>query len=118
MLIGTLAVLGFLFTNLTLWDVLQTAVAFLPTGWGIICLLQVLWGFWPEIADTEFWKGVVQVARFYELILILAIFVPVAILSWLPGVPEMQTRILFNNAFSRGLQLSKILGGIKPGDED
>jgi len=38
---------------------------------------------------------------------------PVALLSWLPGLQEMQTRILFNEAFSRGLHISQIITGKK-----
>ena len=41
------------------------------------------------------------------------LLLPVAILSWFPFVSEFQTRILFNQAFSRGLQISKILAGRK-----
>ncbi|MBA0797584.1 hypothetical protein Gohar_008266 [Gossypium harknessii] len=34
---------------------------------------------------------------------------PVAVLSWMPGFQSMQTRILFNDAFSKGLQMFKII---------
>jgi callose synthase len=43
----------------------------------------------------------------------LLLFTPVAFLAWFPFVSEFQTRMLFNQAFSRGLQISRILGGQK-----
>ncbi|KAL9855534.1 Callose synthase 7 [Arabidopsis thaliana] len=43
----------------------------------------------------------------------LVIFTPIAVLSWFPFVSEFQTRLLFNQAFSRGLQISMILAGKK-----
>ena len=45
----------------------------------------------------------------------LLLFMPIAILSWFPFVLEFQTRLLFNQAFSRGLQISMILAGKKEG---
>jgi len=41
----------------------------------------------------------------------LLILLPIAVLSWFPFVSEFQTRLLFNQAFSRGLQISRILAG-------
>jgi callose synthase len=46
----------------------------------------------------------------------LIVMAPVAILSWLPGFQAMQTRVLFNEAFSRGLQISQIFAGKKNPD--
>jgi callose synthase len=43
----------------------------------------------------------------------LVIFAPVAVLAWFPFVSEFQTRLLFNQAFSRGLQIQRILAGGK-----
>jgi callose synthase len=43
----------------------------------------------------------------------LLLFTPIAFLAWFPFVSEFQTRMLFNQAFSRGLQISRILGGQK-----
>jgi callose synthase len=45
------------------------------------------------------------------MIMGLLLFTPVATLAWFPFVSEFQTRMLFNQAFSRGLQISRILGG-------
>jgi callose synthase len=41
------------------------------------------------------------------------IFVPIAFLSWFPFVSTFQSRLLFNQAFSRGLEISLILAGNK-----
>lgn len=59
------------------------------------------------------WGSVKALARGYEYIMGLVIFVPVAVLAWFPFVSEFQTRLLFNQAFSRGLQISRILAGGK-----
>uniref|UniRef100_A0A2P2R0T4 Uncharacterized protein n=1 Tax=Rhizophora mucronata TaxID=61149 RepID=A0A2P2R0T4_RHIMU len=45
------------------------------------------------------------------------LFLPIAILSWFPFMSEFQTRLLFNQAFSRGLQISMILAGRKDGGD-
>jgi len=54
-----------------------------------------------------------ELSRAYEYVMGLIIFLPTAILSWFPFVSEFQTRLLFNQAFSRGLQISMILAGKK-----
>ncbi len=65
---------------------------------------------------TWAWGVVVAVARLYEMFIGLIVMAPVAILSWLPGFQAMQTRVLFNEAFSRGLQISQIFAGKKNPD--
>ncbi|PVH38589.1 hypothetical protein PAHAL_5G296000 [Panicum hallii] len=57
------------------------------------------------------WDSIQEMARMYEYTMGLLIFVPIAVLSWFPFVSEFQTRLLFNQAFSRGLQISRILAG-------
>lgn len=59
------------------------------------------------------WESIKELGRAYEYIMGLIIFTPIAILSWFPFVSEFQTRLLFNQAFSRGLQISMILAGKK-----
>lgn len=54
-----------------------------------------------------------ELSRAYEAIMGLFIFMPVVVLSWFPFMSEFQTRLLFNQAFSRGLQISMILAGRK-----
>jgi callose synthase len=60
-----------------------------------------------------FWDSIKELARGYECIMGLIIFMPIALLSWFPFLSEFQTRLLFNQAFSRGLQISMILAGRK-----
>ncbi|WCJ27033.1 glucan synthase-like 1 [Euphorbia peplus] len=98
------------FTGLVVLDLVKSLLAFIPTGWGLICIAQVLR---PFLQSTVVWDTVVSLARLYELLFGVIIMAPVAFFSWLPGFQSMQTRILFNEAFSRGLQISIILSGKK-----
>ncbi|KAK8500612.1 hypothetical protein V6N12_038571 [Hibiscus sabdariffa] len=101
----------FKFCGLTLSDLFASILAFMPTGWGFIlvgqacrpCLHKLLWGPMKELA------------RAYDFMMGLVLFTPIAFLSWLPAVSEFQTRILFNQAFSRGLHISMILAGKRDG---
>jgi callose synthase len=45
------------------------------------------------------------------------IFAPIVFFSWFPFVSTFQSRILFNQAFSRGLEISLILAGNKANQE-
>ncbi|KDO60983.1 hypothetical protein CISIN_1g0003852mg, partial [Citrus sinensis] len=67
----------------------------------------------PLFKAIGFWESIKELARAYEYIMGLLLFAPIAILSWFPFVSEFQTRLLFNQAFSRGLQISMILAGRK-----
>lgn len=98
------------FTKFKFIDLLTSLLAFIPTGWGIILIAQVLR---PFLQSTVLWDTVVSLARLYDLLFGVIVMAPVAVLSWLPGFQAMQTRILFNEAFSRGLQISRILTGKK-----
>ncbi|KAK1321381.1 Callose synthase 3 [Acorus calamus] len=67
-----------------------------------------------RMGDTSgLWGSVRALARGYEIIMGLLLFTPIAFLAWFPFVSEFQTRMLFNQAFSRGLQIFRILGGQK-----
>ncbi|KAF7071133.1 hypothetical protein CFC21_076535 [Triticum aestivum] len=57
------------------------------------------------------WDSIQEMARMYEYTMGILIFLPIAVLSWFPFMSEFQTRLLFNQAFSRGLQISRILAG-------
>lgn len=94
--------------HMTLRDIIVCILAFMPTGWGLLLIAQACK---PLIARAGFWGSVKALARGYEMIMGLLLFTPVAILAWFPFVSEFQTRMLFNQAFSRGLQISRILGG-------
>ncbi|KAI5062741.1 hypothetical protein GOP47_0023280 [Adiantum capillus-veneris] len=91
-------------------DLFVSMLGFLPTGWGLLCMAAA---FKFILEETPVWEVVVEVARLYELIIGLIVLAPVAVLSWLPGFQNMQARILFNQAFGRGLQISKLLSGKK-----
>jgi len=98
------------FTPFQVLDFVTSLLAFIPTGWGIILIAQVLR---PFLETTVVWDTVVALARLYDLLLGVIVLAPVALLSWLPGFQSMQTRILFNEGFSRGLQISRLLTGKK-----
>lgn len=98
------------FTRFQFLDFVTSLLAFIPTGWGIILIAQVLR---PFLQTTVVWDTVVALARLYDLLLGVIVLAPVALLSWLPGFQSMQTRILFNEGFSRGLQISRLLTGKK-----
>ncbi|XP_022741586.1 callose synthase 7-like isoform X3 [Durio zibethinus] len=95
--------------GLTISDLLAAVIAFLPTGWALLLIGQAC----RPWLEGLMWKSIKEMARVYDYIMALLLFTPIAILSWLPFVAEFQTRILFNQAFSRGLQISIILAGRK-----
>jgi len=110
--IGFIAVLIILYVvlNMTVRDLFACILAFMPTGWA---LLQIAQACRPLVHHTGFWGSIRALARGYEFIMGLLLFAPVAVLAWFPFVSEFQTRLLFNQAFSRGLQISRILAGRK-----
>jgi len=67
----------------------------------------------PFVKAMGLWGSVKALGRGYEYLMGVLIFTPVAVLAWFPFVSEFQTRLLFNQAFSRGLQISRILAGGK-----
>ncbi|XP_010530602.1 PREDICTED: callose synthase 5 [Tarenaya hassleriana] len=110
--IGFVVILGMLFhfLKLTVGDIFQSLLAFLPTGWALLQISQVLR---PMMKGVGMWGSVKALARGYEYIMGVTVFMPVAVLAWFPFVSEFQTRLLFNQAFSRGLQIQRILAGGK-----
>jgi callose synthase len=64
------------------------------------------------------WDCVKRLAQGYDYMIGLVIFTPVALVAWFPFISEFQSRLLFNQAFSRGLQISRILAGEKRGSDD
>ncbi|XP_048613757.1 callose synthase 1-like isoform X2 [Brassica napus] len=93
---------------ITIKDLFICMLAFMPTGWGMLLIAQACK---PLIQHLRIWSSVRTLARGYEIVMGLLLFTPVAFLAWFPFVSEFQTRMLFNQAFSRGLQISRILGG-------
>ncbi|XP_057838272.1 callose synthase 3 isoform X2 [Cryptomeria japonica] len=110
--IGFVAILVVLYVvcHMTVRDLFACILAFMPTGWA---LLQIAQACKPLVHRIGFWDSVRALARVYEFIMGLLVFTPVAVLAWFPFVSEFQTRLLFNQAFSRGLQISRILAGRK-----
>ncbi|KAA8524390.1 hypothetical protein F0562_010819 [Nyssa sinensis] len=98
------------FTQFKFLDLFTSLLAFIPTGWGFILIAQVLR---PFLQETRIWETVVSVARLYDIMFGVMVMAPLALLSWMPGFQSMQTRILFNEAFSRGLQIFQIVTGKK-----
>ncbi|XP_022850103.1 callose synthase 12-like [Olea europaea var. sylvestris] len=97
-------------TNFKFLDLLKSLLVFIPTGWGLISIALVLR---PFLEKSGIWDSVVSFARVYEIMFGVIVMSPVAVLSWLPWTQHMQTRILFNEAFSRGLHISQILAGTR-----
>ncbi|KAK9941339.1 hypothetical protein M0R45_017945 [Rubus argutus] len=94
--------------HMTLQDIIVCILAFMPTGWGMLMIAQACK---PLVHKAGLWPSVRTLARGFEIVMGLLLFTPVAFLAWFPFVSEFQTRMLFNQAFSRGLQISRILGG-------
>ncbi|KAF9617600.1 hypothetical protein IFM89_037663 [Coptis chinensis] len=110
--VGFIIILGILFAflHLTVGDIFVSLLAFMPTGWALLQISQV---FRTPMKTLGLWASVKALSRGYEYIMGVLIFTPVAILAWFPFVSDFQTRLLFNQAFSRGLQISRILSGGK-----
>ncbi|KAH0747360.1 hypothetical protein KY285_009017 [Solanum tuberosum] len=103
-------VMLFKFLSLTIGDIFASLLAFLPTGWALLSIAQACR---PVVKGIGMWGSVKALARGYDYLMGLVIFTPVAVLAWFPFVSEFQTRLLFNQAFSRGLQIQRILAGGK-----
>ncbi|KAL2323845.1 hypothetical protein Fmac_022903 [Flemingia macrophylla] len=98
-------------TDLSLPDIFASMLAFIPTGWGILSIAAA-WK--PVMKKLGLWKSVRSIARLYDAGMGMVIFVPIAFFSWFPFVSTFQTRLMFNQAFSRGLEISLILAGNNP----
>lgn len=96
---------------LSIPDIFASILAFVPTGWGILSI-AVAWK--PLLKKIGIWKSIRSIARLYDAGMGMLIFVPVALFSWFPFVSTFQTRLMFNQAFSRGLEISLILAGNNP----
>ncbi|KAK9926738.1 hypothetical protein M0R45_023951 [Rubus argutus] len=103
-------VLLVVFTKLSIPDLFACLLAIIPTGWAILCLAIT----WKRIVKSlGLWDSVREFARMYDAGMGMLIFSPIAFLSWFPFVSTFQSRLLFNQAFSRGLEISLILAGNK-----
>ncbi|XP_076929039.1 callose synthase 10-like [Bidens hawaiensis] len=98
------------YTKLSVPDLFASFLAFVATGWGILSIALP----WKRVVKyLGLWDSVREFARMYDAGMGFIIFTPIAILSWLPFVSTFQSRLLFNQAFSRGLEISLILAGNK-----
>ncbi|TYG74344.1 hypothetical protein ES288_D04G175400v1 [Gossypium darwinii] len=96
---GILVVIARLeFTSFKFIDILTSLLAFIPTGWGLISIAQAL-GVRCVCGSTS------------DILFGMIVMAPLACLSWMLGFQSMKTRILFNEAFSRGLQIFQIVTG-------
>ncbi|KAH7543621.1 hypothetical protein FEM48_Zijuj02G0203200 [Ziziphus jujuba var. spinosa] len=100
-----------IFTDLSVTDIFASILAFVPTGWGILCIAEA-WK--PLMKKLGLWKSIRSLARLYDAGMGMLIFIPIALFSWFPFVSTFQTRLMFNQAFSRGLEISLILAGNNP----
>ncbi|KAK9278786.1 hypothetical protein L1049_028364 [Liquidambar formosana] len=98
------------FTSLSIADLFASILAFIPTGWAILCL-AITWK--KVVRSLGLWDSVREFARMYDAGMGVIIFAPLAVLSWFPFISTFQSRLLFNQAFSRGLEISIILAGNK-----
>ncbi|XP_008791210.1 callose synthase 7-like isoform X2 [Phoenix dactylifera] len=113
--LGFVSVMTVLFVvcGLTISDVFAGILGFVPTGWSILLIGQACKNL---VRRMGFWDSIQELARAYEYTMGIVLFMPIVVLSWFPFVSEFQTRLLFNQAFSRGLQISRILAGRKESD--
>ncbi|RXH85277.1 hypothetical protein DVH24_042045 [Malus domestica] len=99
------------FTDLSIADVFASILAFIPTGWGILSI-AIAWK--PLMKKLHLWKSIRSIALLYDAGMGMIIFIPIALFSWFPFVSTFQTRLMFNQAFSRGLEISLVLAGNNP----
>ncbi|KAK2977667.1 hypothetical protein RJ640_015664 [Escallonia rubra] len=104
-------VVAVVITPLSVPDIFASILAFVPTGWGILSI-AVAWK--PLMKKLGVWKSIRSVARLYDAGMGMLVFVPIALFSWFPFISTFQTRLMFNQAFSRGLEISLILAGNNP----
>lgn len=94
--------------RLSMMDLVVCCLAFLPTGWGLLSIAQTLR---PKIEEYAIWEPVKAIAQAYDHGMGSLLFLPIIALAWLPVISAMQTRVLFNQAFTRQLKIHPILHG-------
>ncbi|XXG90536.1 hypothetical protein AAC387_Pa12g2277 [Persea americana] len=95
--VSTMIVL-FVFCGLTISDVLASIIGLLSAGWSLLLIGQACRPLLRKVGLSDSIKGL---ARGYDNVMGLIIFIPIVILSCFPFVSEFQKRLLFNQAFSR-----------------
>lgn len=103
-----LIVVAIVLTPLSIPDMFACVLGFIPTGWGLLSLAIT----WKQVLRVlGLWETVREFGRIYDAAMGMLIFSPIALLSWFPFISTFQSRLLFNQAFSRGLEISIILAG-------
>ncbi|KAM0939500.1 putative 1,3-beta-glucan synthase [Dioscorea sansibarensis] len=92
--------------KLSMTDLVICCLAFIPTGWGLLLISQVLRF---KLEQYWIWESIQVIAQAYDYAMGSLIFAPIAALSWMPVISAIQTRVLFNQAFNRQLQIQPIL---------
>lgn len=103
-----LIALAIAFTELSIPDMFACVLGFIPTGWALLSL-AITWKWLIKLFGL--WETVREFGRIYDAAMGMLIFAPIALLSWFPFISTFQSRLLFNQAFSRGLEISIILAG-------
>ncbi|KAK8913562.1 putative callose synthase 8 [Platanthera zijinensis] len=96
--------------QLSMMDLVICCLAFLPTGWGLLSVAQTMR---PMIEEYVIWEPVKVIAQAYDYGMGSLLFAPIAVLAWMPFISAMQTRVLFNQAFTRQLNIHPLLHGKK-----
>ncbi|KAL6653202.1 hypothetical protein ACP70R_012127 [Stipagrostis hirtigluma subsp. patula] len=105
----------FVIGNLTISDVIVGIIGFMAAGW---CILLIGQASSPLLKKkTMLWDTIMELGRVYDNMMGFILFFPIAVLSRVPFMSELQARLLFNRAFSQGLQMSRILAGQKDIEE-
>ncbi|XP_076933598.1 callose synthase 10-like [Bidens hawaiensis] len=81
-------ILVVLFTKLSVPDLFASCVAFVATGWAILCL-AVPWK--RAVKALGLWDSVREFAKMYDAGMGFIIFAPIAMLSWFPFVSTFQS---------------------------
>ncbi|KAG8070458.1 hypothetical protein GUJ93_ZPchr0006g42597 [Zizania palustris] len=94
--------------QLSIMDMIICCLAFIPTGWGLLLIVQVLR---PKIEYYAIWEPIQVIAHAYDCGMGSLLFFPIVVLAWMPVISAIQTRVLFNRAFSRQLQIQPFIAG-------
>ncbi|CAD6227001.1 unnamed protein product [Miscanthus lutarioriparius] len=84
-------------TSFTVADLFASALAFIATGWCVLCLAVA----WKRVVKAlGLWDSVREIARMYDAGMGAIIFVPIVFFSWFPFVSTFQS--LLRGAPRRG----------------
>lgn len=121
--------------QLSIMDLIICCLAFIPTGWGLLLvsvnsmvtiypkiisrlchpngflLVQIVQVLRPKIEYYAIWEPIQVIAHAYDYGMGSLLFFPIAALAWMPVISAIQTRVLFNRAFSRQLQIQPFIAG-------